>query len=70
MKKIKVFPAPHVELRVHVSDEMVKDYRECRALLRIGDCRKNCPDCSWFEVNFGDVALCTLRKMERLLEES
>lgn len=30
MKKIKLFPSSHVEIRVHVSDEMVKDMRECR----------------------------------------
>jgi hypothetical protein len=31
---------------------------------------KSCPDCSWYEVNFGDGALCTLRTMEQLLEET
>lgn len=29
MKKIKFFPAPHVEVRVSVTDEMVADLREC-----------------------------------------
>ena len=32
MRKIKLFPAPHLELRVSVSDEMIKDYRECIAM--------------------------------------
>lgn len=29
MKKIKLFPAPHMEVRIHVSDQMVADYKEC-----------------------------------------
>lgn len=29
MKKIKFFPAPHVEVRVSVTDEMVADLIEC-----------------------------------------
>ena len=70
MRKIKLFPAPHMELRVSVSDERVEDYRECRTMLRKGACRKSCPDCSWYEVNFGDEALCILRAMEQLLEDN
>lgn len=31
MQKIKIFPAPHVEVRVHVSDGMAADLRECPA---------------------------------------
>lgn len=30
VKKIKFFPAPHVEIRVSVTDEMAADLRECR----------------------------------------
>ena len=32
MKKIKFLPAPHVEVRVSVTDEMVADLRECRRM--------------------------------------
>ena len=70
MRKIKLFPAPHVELRVSVSDEMVEDYRECRALLKAGDCSKSCSVCSWYGVDFGDKALCSFREMEQLLEDN
>lgn len=28
MKKIKLFPAPHVEIRIHVSEEMERDYAD------------------------------------------
>ena len=30
MKKIKIFPAPHVEIRIHVTEEMERDMRACR----------------------------------------
>lgn len=36
MKKIKFFPAPHMEVRVSVTDEMAADLRECRQLLEEG----------------------------------
>ena len=28
-KTIKIFPAPHVEVRLHVSKEMAEDYKAC-----------------------------------------
>lgn len=34
MKKIKLFPAPHIEIRISVSDEMERDYLECQRRLR------------------------------------
>lgn len=43
MRKIKLFPAPHTELRLDVSDEMEKDYQECRRMAQSGDdcCNQN-----------------------------
>lgn len=32
-KKIKVFPCPHVEIRISVTDQMVKDLKECDEML-------------------------------------
>lgn len=69
MRKIKLFPAPHVELRVSVSDEMVADYRECKRLYETGGC-KDCDTCSWREVEISDTRMCELKEMEQLLEES
>lgn len=31
MKKVRIFPAPHMEIKLHISDEMIKDYRDCEA---------------------------------------
>lgn len=30
MMIIKLWPCPHVEVRVHVSEEMVRDLKRCR----------------------------------------
>lgn len=50
MKKIKIFPASHVEIRIHVSEEMERDMRECA--------RKRCIDCSWDQVMIGCKRMC------------
>lgn len=59
MKKIKLFPAPHTELRLDVSDEMEKDYQECRRMARSGEGGKDCNTCSWRLVEIEDTGLCT-----------
>lgn len=28
MKKVRIFPAPHVEIKLHISDEMIKDIKK------------------------------------------
>lgn len=65
-RKIKLFPAPHVELRIHVSDEMVKDYRECAAQAEVIGQEKNCNTCSWNNIEFGNLCMCQLNEMELL----
>ena len=56
MKKIKLFPFPHVEIRISVSDEMERDYWRCRESIRraveTGDDQKTfkCEECSWKNV--------------------
>lgn len=61
MRKIRVFPAPHVELVLHVSDRMVEDYKDCI-------CR-NCENCSWNDVRIGNTALCGLADVRRQLDQ-
>lgn len=70
-KKIKLYPAPHVELRVHVSDEMIQDYRDCKRIAKETKLEegKDCDTCSWSNVQIGDVGMCELKEMERLLED-
>lgn len=70
MKKIKLYPAPHLEIRVHVSDEMIADYRDCakRSADESGE-GKDCATCSWDDVRFGDITMCELDEMQQLLED-
>ena len=50
MKKIKLFPAPHVEIRIHVSEEMERDYAECQKMMKRGE-DYDCDRCSWANVS-------------------
>lgn len=60
MKKIKFFPAPHVEVRVSVTDEMVADLRECKRMAEETNYEgcKDCGDCSWRDVEIGAERVC------------
>ena len=61
MKKIKIFPCPHIEMRIHVSDEMERDLKECKKLAAVaGGEGKDCDTCSWRQVDFLDTGLCEL----------
>ena len=75
MRKIKLFPAPHTELRLDVSDEMENDYRECRSMAQSRNDGKDCNTCSWRPVEIEDTGVCewpeVIRQMDRdLVEES
>lgn len=61
MKKIKIFPAPHVEIRIHVTEEMEKDMRECKNHMV---CKRGCM-CSWYYMGFGKIRLCELPEVQR-----
>ena len=72
MKKIKFFPAPHVEIRVSVTDEMVADLRECRRMTEETNYEgcKDCYDCSLRDVEIENTCLCEFNEVCRqLLEE-
>lgn len=58
MKKIKLWPAPHLEVRVCVSDEMEADLRECRERAEQGGHGKDCDHCSWKDVEIENTCLC------------
>ena len=58
MRKIKLFPAPHTEMVLHVSDQMEKDMEECytKALHKGQDCDR----CSWKDVEPYGVDMCCI----------
>lgn len=69
MKKIKLFPAPHVEVRIHVSDEMERDYAECVKNNRegIGNEEFPCDGCSWADVEVYGTGVCELKGLKEQL---
>lgn len=61
VKRIKIFPAPHIELRIFVSDQMIEDYRKCEAIAkRPDDTFADCDKCSWKESTIGCTGMCEL----------
>lgn len=68
MKKIKLF-APHVELRIYVSDEMIKDFQECKKIAAESEFEefKDCGTCSWDKACIGDTGMCELVSEEQIL---
>ncbi len=75
MRKIKLFPSPHVEIRISISDEMVRDFKECQRQARefiendSDKCAGNCSKCSWGDVRIGDSGVCELEELIEQLEE-
>lgn len=66
MRKIKLFPSPHVEIRIHVSDEMEKDYAECvkNSFAGIGSEESLCDGCSWADISICDTGACELKGLK------
>lgn len=70
MRKIKLYPAPHVEIRLHVSDKMEADFKRCKELAALPGAGMDCKSCSWNEVEFEDIGFCEMPiARERLMEE-
>lgn len=59
-KKVKLFLAPHLEVRIHMSDEMIRDYRECAAGAEVLGEEKDCNTCSWRDVVIKETGMCEL----------
>ena len=68
MKKIKLFPAPHVEIRIHVSEEMERDYAECQKMMKRGE-DYDCDRCSWANVSIYGTGACELKGLKEHLGE-
>lgn len=69
-KVIRIFLVPHVEVRIHVSKEMEKDYKKCYLSGRMYRCEKSrwmysCEKCSWDNVRIGEDRVCCLEYLER-----
>lgn len=67
MQKIKIFPAPHMEVRVHVSDGMVADLKECWEMSARLGAGKDCSTCSWCDVRLENTGICEWPAVVRLI---
>ena len=63
-KVIKVWTSAHLEVRIHASEEMVKDFKNCQ---------KGCSECSWYDVTIDETPVCWLadfrKHIKRQLEK-
>ena len=59
MKKIRLLPSQNVEIQIHVSDEMEKDYAECRKMMKRKQI-KDCSGCSWKDIELYNTSVCML----------
>lgn len=69
MKKIKICPDPHLKIKIHVSDQMVKDFKKCGELAESVGRMPRCDVCSWKDVRLGSFHLCGLEQIERAMKE-
>lgn len=70
-KRIKLHPAPRLEIRIYVSDQMVADLKECKRLAQVPcGAGKDCDKCSWAGIGIGDMDVCELPEVwEKVLGE-
>ncbi len=61
MKKIKLYPSPHIGMTPYVSEQMEKDMKECyeKALGK----GKSCKNCSWNDVKPYGVSMCEIEEV-------
>ena len=67
MRKITVYPAPHTEVRIHASNEMIEDFKECYKSAVEGFFEGDCINCSWYDVKIGDTNMCELEGVHRVI---
>lgn len=63
-KTIKFWPSAHVEVRLHVTEKMIKDLEVCKKA-GIGPI-PSCAECSWEDVHIEEIGACTLLTNEML----
>lgn len=62
LKVVKVFPSPHVEMRVSVSGQMEADLKDCYKRACAGEAGE-CEGCSWFGLQICETGLCDFREL-------
>ena len=71
MKEIRYNPTPQVEVRIHVTEEMQQDFKECQEMFRANpDDEKDCGSCSWNgKGSKFSVRLCELPTVSEKMKE-
>lgn len=65
-KAIKLLPAPRLEIRIYVSDQMIADLKECKRLAQVpGGPEADCDKCSWDGIGIDDMDMCELPEVCR-----
>lgn len=70
-KRIDLYPVPHVEVRIHVSEKMVEDYEKCKRIAGNSDFEEcaECNECSWYCTMYQGITACELVTLEQVLGE-
>lgn len=63
MRKIKIFPAPHLEVRIHVSEQMEADLKHCWKQRAETGSGGDCTTCSWDSVDWENTGMCELQEV-------
>ena len=74
MRKIKIFPCPNVEVKIHLTDEMIKEWIACDEACsnydENGEAQfADCDNCSWNNKKFGGVGLCIYDEVREKMKE-
>lgn len=68
-KKVRIpTESENLEMYVRITEEMVRDYRECKERAFTVDGEKECKTCSWNKVRFEDTGMCELGCVEEAIE--
>ena len=66
-KKIRIKLAPCAELKINVTAQMIRDYKEC--VRKVGnESSGDCNECSWEGIQIGHAGLCCLLDLGKVLE--
>ena len=69
MKKLQIPICGNAELAIWVTEQMEKDFRECRKMTSepAGE-GKDCDTCSWWGKDIGNTGLCEIVEVGELLK--
>ena len=74
MKEVRISPSPNMELCVRITDQMEKDFWECRKQQTGTEDGPDCARCSWKELNLYregmNIVTCAFPEVKEAMEEA